>query len=196
MTNKDVVPFGKYKGQPVAAMQADESYCEWLSNQGWFRDKYTTIHQTIINNFAETTDTPEHNKLQALFLDDDLCFKLVRVLNCPLNGVSEFKTHKRIFEHKGWDISFHIDIEHPDMDLDPYFNIEIKPSLDDGFPAILRQMQINVKGIKYQYRNYNVLVFDRFTATSVSLEDIKKIFAASGFHVVQLSEIQKNIKGD
>jgi hypothetical protein len=66
-----VVPFGKYKGQPVEVLAADKSYCDWLAGQDWFRDRYTTIHTLIVNNFREPSETPEHNALQARFLDPD-----------------------------------------------------------------------------------------------------------------------------
>jgi len=31
MTN--IVPFGKYKGQPVDVLAADHAYCDWLTSQ-------------------------------------------------------------------------------------------------------------------------------------------------------------------
>lgn len=65
-----IVPFGKYKGQPVEVLQQDEPYCEWLASQDWFRTKFTAIHTLIVNNFAAPHETPEHNQLQALFLDE------------------------------------------------------------------------------------------------------------------------------
>jgi hypothetical protein len=65
----DLVPFGKYKGQPVEVLAADKSYCEWLAGQEWFRTRFTAIHTLIVNNFAAPHETPEHNALQALFTD-------------------------------------------------------------------------------------------------------------------------------
>jgi len=32
----DIVPFGKYKGQPVEALQGDPAYADWLAAQPWF----------------------------------------------------------------------------------------------------------------------------------------------------------------
>lgn len=70
--NKQLVPFGKYKGQPVSVMQNDTQYCDWLATQDWFRERYANVYnQVIINNFTEPTETPEHNRLQMKFLDDD-----------------------------------------------------------------------------------------------------------------------------
>lgn len=66
----DVVPFGKYKGQPIEVMAQDKPYCEWLAAQAWFRSQFGGIHTIIVNNFGKPTDTPEHNALQAKFTDD------------------------------------------------------------------------------------------------------------------------------
>ena len=72
--NTQLVPFGKYKGQPMEAMQMDTRYCEWLATQDWFRERYANVYQqVIINNFTEQSETPEHNRLQMKFLDKSLC---------------------------------------------------------------------------------------------------------------------------
>lgn len=76
-----LVPFGKYKGQPVEVMQMDSGYCEWLSTQDWFRERYANVYQqVIINNFTEASETPEHNKLQMLFLDKEFYKKIESAL--------------------------------------------------------------------------------------------------------------------
>lgn len=72
----NVVPFGKYKNQPLAALAQDKSYCEWLAGQGWVAEKFPEIHTIIINNFAEPSDTPEHNALQLRFLENGLRLKV------------------------------------------------------------------------------------------------------------------------
>ena len=71
MSNHELVPFGKYRGQPIEVLAADKPYCEWLASQDWFRSKFTTIHTLIINNFKEPDETPEHNALQVLFTDPE-----------------------------------------------------------------------------------------------------------------------------
>lgn len=77
----DVVPFGKYKGEPVERLVADTDYCEWLASQTWFRERYARIYQLVVNYGAEPQDSPEHNEMQARFLDDKWCRALVIVLN-------------------------------------------------------------------------------------------------------------------
>lgn len=73
MAKTTIVPFGKYKGQPVEVLANDEQYCRWLADQEWFRTRFTAIHTLIINNFATPHETPEHNALQARFLDAEWC---------------------------------------------------------------------------------------------------------------------------
>ena len=76
-TNKEetalpIVSFGKYKDKSVLDLLADEKYVEWLKQQSWFSDKKQlyniVVHQTI--STSNNAKTPEHNKLQNLFLDE------------------------------------------------------------------------------------------------------------------------------
>ena len=84
MENLKIVPFGKYKGQPIEAMQNDKSYLDWLSGQDWFRSRYPQLNTIIINNFNEPSDTPEHNALVALFTDDEFILKFLKYIS---NGI-------------------------------------------------------------------------------------------------------------
>ena len=45
--NKQLVPFGKYKGQPVSVMQNDTQYCDWLATQDWFRERYANVYNQV-----------------------------------------------------------------------------------------------------------------------------------------------------
>lgn len=74
-----VVPFGKYKGQPVEVLANDPEYCEWMTAQPWFREKHANVYNVIINNFGDPSETPEHNALQARFLDDEFRLKFASV---------------------------------------------------------------------------------------------------------------------
>jgi hypothetical protein len=70
----NLVPFGKYKGKPVEDLAADVNYLGWLRSQTWFSDRYPQIDKAIIvvqHGAQEPSETPEHNKLQACFLDPD-----------------------------------------------------------------------------------------------------------------------------
>jgi hypothetical protein len=80
MSAQQVVPFGKHKGESVEVLLADDGYRDWLMAQPWFRDRYPVIYQTVINYGGEPADTPEHNEMQASFLDDERCLRLARRL--------------------------------------------------------------------------------------------------------------------
>lgn len=67
----NIVPFGKYKGQPVEVLAQDKEYCDWLAGQDWFRTRFTAIHTLIVNNFGAPAETPDHNALQANFTDKE-----------------------------------------------------------------------------------------------------------------------------
>ena len=67
----EIIPFGKYKNQPVDVLKQDTQYMEWLVNQDWFRERYPSINTLIVNNFHQPNDTPEHNQLVSCFLSDD-----------------------------------------------------------------------------------------------------------------------------
>jgi hypothetical protein len=123
----DIVPFGKYKNQPVEVLAQDKEYCEWLSGQGWVAQRYPGIHTLIINNFAEPSETPEHNALQLRFLDDALQLKVTLCLalfkhpmlhrfkpGCyvPMIGCCTEPT----FEVTGIDVQWEIDLWYPEFE--------------------------------------------------------------------------------
>lgn len=74
-----LIPFGKYKGQPIEAIAEDRNYVEWLTAQDWFREKHRNLYSIVINNFCEPSETPEHNAIQARFLDEEFRLKFVSV---------------------------------------------------------------------------------------------------------------------
>jgi hypothetical protein len=104
MTDKprapNIVPFGKYKGQPVEALAQDRPYLEWLSAQDWFRERYTGIYTLIVNNFTEASETPDHNALQVLFLDDDFCARFLTVLKPQWRAEGIKKLTENVLEQK------------------------------------------------------------------------------------------------
>jgi len=78
--NAPIVSFGKYKNKCVTELLADKKYVDWLKKQAGIKDKYPTIYNIIVHQTINTTDnskTPEHNKLQNLFLDKNNKKKLI-----------------------------------------------------------------------------------------------------------------------
>jgi hypothetical protein len=133
-TAAEIVPFGKYKGQPVETLAADRDYCDWLTAQPWFSERYRNVYNVVVNYGAEPQDSPEHNQMQARFLDDAWCFALADLLHtdrtysaaaaqavldaapiyqkfrqcCSEPKLTPAKIHSRDFEHHGWDVVYGI----------------------------------------------------------------------------------------
>ena len=77
-----IVPFGKYKDKSVLDLLADEKYVEWLKQQSWFSNQ-KQIYNIVVHQTIPTTNnskTPQHNKLQNLFLDKSNQQKLLSKL--------------------------------------------------------------------------------------------------------------------
>jgi hypothetical protein len=219
-----VVPFGKYKGQPVEAMVADRDYCEWLAGQDWFRSRYAEIHTVIINYGGEPQDTPEHNRLQAMFLDPEFCRRVLRWAD-PEFGIEtrddanewlaseakqyayvaagkwkEWEMTPAVFESGGWDVTY--SVEHgahcyygPSQwssetkkwggYRDVY--VEIKPSLGDDFPAVMRQIRAHKQPVSSHPRC--ILLIGDFCAEGATLSQVFEMFSRSGIRIVSLSDV-------
>jgi hypothetical protein len=78
-----LVPFGKYKGQPITTLMNDTKYLEWCKKQEWFQ-KFPIVYNICINQTLTTTDlhskTPEHNKMQNMFLERNFNITFINYL--------------------------------------------------------------------------------------------------------------------
>jgi uncharacterized protein (DUF3820 family) len=234
-----VMPFGKYKGQPLETIKNDNGYLEWLTAQEWFRSKFPNIYTIIINNFREPSDTPEHNEMQIRFLNEqyrlklayllfpDLIFKYnqsyfdlyVQKFICQvkekcrnfeevkesllkINNASLVKISDVEFEEKGADVFYevkygythHFGIEESNYRsakecFDEFWKcggtlklkIELKPSVGDDFPSILRQMKADKS---------NILVFRSYSASGATQNDCTKFFNSQGIKTVLENDIE------
>lgn len=79
MSDGDLIPFGKHKGRPIESLAEDQQYADWLVQQPWFRERHPKIYNIVINNFCEPSNTPDHNAIQARFLDDDFRLKFASI---------------------------------------------------------------------------------------------------------------------
>jgi hypothetical protein len=115
MEIEPIIPFGKYKGHPITTLLADTKYLEWCKQQEWFK-KFPIVYnicvnQTIVNQ-NENSKTPEHNKIQNLFLEEenqnrliDLLFNPKSIINKIQNGLIH-KDFNKYFEKYEGDMSF------------------------------------------------------------------------------------------
>jgi uncharacterized protein (DUF3820 family) len=78
-----LVPFGKYKGQPITTLMNDTKYLEWCKQQEWFQ-KFPIVYNICVNQTITTNNsnskTSEHNKLQNLFLNNENVEKLLKII--------------------------------------------------------------------------------------------------------------------
>ena len=83
MEIEPIIPFGKYKGRPITTLLADTKYLEWCKQQDFLKNYPIVynicVNQTIVNQ-NENSKTPEHNKIQNLFLEEEIKNKLYDVL--------------------------------------------------------------------------------------------------------------------
>jgi hypothetical protein len=72
-----------------------------------------------------------------------------------------------------------------------YFAIEIKPTVGDDFPAVLRQMKASmpVQRSSVQSTNYFLLLVSKYTGTSVTQAEFIQYFESQGYKVVFENDI-------
>ena len=97
-----IVSFGKYKDKSVLDLLEDVQYVEWLKLQSWFREK-KEIYNIIVNQTIYTntnSKTPEHNKLQNMFLDKENQQNLINKLISILDKNNYITKLKILFENE------------------------------------------------------------------------------------------------
>jgi len=196
----NIVPFGKHKGRLIEEVLVDDpGYLQWLAGQAWFRDKYVNLYQIVINRGSPPEETPEHNALQVKFLDEQFCRRFLRCLVS-----TEFPFEIEVdFEDRGVDVVLVIPNKRRDALDEPWrsifrhdrlikmaqynfereatLTIELKPTVGDDYPAVLRQMKANGSA---------VLLLRDYVGTGATVEQFIKTFATAGKRVVFLSEVE------
>jgi hypothetical protein len=87
--DSSIVPFGKYRGQSVDALLADQNYLDWMLAQpdlvAKIQSKYPALFNIIMVGSPTNDDTPEHNKMQAMLLKPE--FQLAFLEACLKQSV-------------------------------------------------------------------------------------------------------------
>lgn len=182
----ELVPFGKYKGRTIDELRLDSKYCDWLSQQPWFREKFQSLHLTIVNAAPEPQETPVHNEMQSRLLDDDFVLCLLHpVWDAPdRRAIQTPKIGKKIFEQDGWDAVVTMSWEHQEDHLRCWRDegrnfsstvcyIECKPQIGDDYPQIVRTLKNRKR--THCYDSEVVVWADLFQAT-VSIEKVRQMF--------------------
>ena len=216
----EIIPFGKYKGQPVEILQKDPEYTEWLLAQPWLEARFQSIRTIIINNFSEPTCTPEHNAMQARFLNKRLCFNVIETIfetrsrNSIRQLIEQIESSEwelwycdegsscwidMKFECHGWDVAINCEIEkrkpYDDDDKEFTGNRVFGDSwqiLLELKPSLGEEFPEVLRQAKSRRGSNTVVIIDEFVAESVSLSDVKKMFSKSGILVLLSEEISNH----
>ncbi len=187
---QELIPFGKHKGKPIEILAEDKEYTKWLLAQPWFKTKYQNIHMLVINNFREPVDTPEHNELQVKFLDKEFSLKLAYLLEPRLFHKTDVPNISKPTFETGYDVSYMASTPH--WYLSVKILIEIKPTIGDDFPSILRQMKASMPIREDASRNktFYCLAVRDYVGEGASKEQFIDFFQSQGYTVVFISDIE------
>jgi hypothetical protein len=51
----NIIPFGKYRDQPISVLAGDPAYSHFLLTLKWFQTKYTELREASVGNNPEAT---------------------------------------------------------------------------------------------------------------------------------------------
>lgn len=183
------VRFGRYKNKPVEHLLRDHNYKMWLKQQSWlfFYDRvlYEILHHPQTphppTHMIPNQPTPAHNKIQNKFLDQIFCVRFLKK-NIPKRK----KWHKHQitmeFEFQGWDVMLS-----SDKSKTKNF-IEIKTTMSDEYPNILRKMKDQMGRTEGKARFF--LLVQNFNSVFTDRQTLQTIFQNSGIHVVFGDEME------
>lgn len=247
-----LVSFGKYKNRPVAEMMADQKYIQWCLSQPWFHEK--PIYNIVMNiNPNKDTPTPEHNRLQNCFLDDEFIKKFhyyfhpksfagrkdfdnlkndeerlgyvkQKVTHVESEKINKYiisgqkiiaecgpsfdtwttelidlkydlKISKEFETVNGWDVWLGIEGDFVFSKSYKEYIIEIKPTVGDDYPCILRKMKTSLHKLYSQPKTFRtkvgipVLLIGQFESKYTTYDQLKEIFSLAGIKVVKYDDI-------
>jgi hypothetical protein len=201
----EMIPFGKYKGQPIEVLEHDPQYADWLAQQDWVKDRYPQIVNIIINKFGENEETPDHNAMQAKFMDRRYCALAADAIGIfepgtrwpqvigiglsrelpgkppsVLTDASQLVCEMIHFERNAIDVTFAALYPGVDEIRWAVIKAELKPIIGDDYPAVLRQMRNN---------GSNTLVYGSYIGQGIDEPTFRKFFVTQKIRVVKESEI-------
>jgi len=163
----EIIPFGKYKGQPIEVLQSDKQYMDWIMTQDWFIEKYPSIRTVIINNFNTPSDSPEHNTLVSNFVSDEFCLRFFKEIGVKILSDSYQYPKKVKYENEFYeliwtaDVSFEINKtfelkDGSDVGLSISFKRPYKITVPDHDVPYSRVSSISIKNLLDE-KNDNIL---------------------------------------
>ena len=187
----NVFPIGKYRGQTLRDVRArDPSYLEWIGAQAWFVRRCPELAEKI-HKHATNDGTPAHNRLQAMFLNKPF---VARVIDAAVPEHAEAR-------HE-WETGVQFEVRGIDVLIDrsvagvfyARLAVEIKPSIGDDYPAVMRQVLAGAARLakcRPPYRN--VIFAEQFSAAGVTRAQLAEILAHSGIQIIYLADVAANV---
>jgi hypothetical protein len=82
----ELIPYGKYKDQPLAVLLVHDEYALWLmgARHAHLRRHHPQLLQWLHKHFGPPASTPEQNRLQNRFLQDNFILQLLLRVNPEL----------------------------------------------------------------------------------------------------------------
>lgn len=80
-----------------------------------------------------------------------------------------------------------------DVTHDLQIYIEIKPSMGDDYPAVLRQMKRQQQQLESRWNTIWCLLIDQFASQAVTLEQVRKIFERDEIRIVVMQDIRDHL---
>ncbi|WP_157270167.1 hypothetical protein [Azohydromonas aeria] len=82
----ELIPYGKYQGQPLSLLLVHAEYALWLmgARHAHLRRHHPQLLQWLHKHFGPPASTPEQNRLQNRFLQPDFCLRLLLRVNPDL----------------------------------------------------------------------------------------------------------------
>ena len=172
-----LIPFGKLKGKDITHLLNDHTYCEWVVAQPWFKEKHSRIYNIVVNRndpSKESTPTPEHNRIQNLFLKTDFQYKLIQYLGYLRNTRTKIEedtlkdnnwVYKKFFPDKWWsNVNVEIEFEAENnwdivMEFNKYSVIDIPVDIkyiEGVIDKIVKYERINFQNfsLSSSYKNF------------------------------------------
>ena len=214
MTLDSPFPFGKYRGQPLAVVLADANYTKWMVEQVGIAEKFPNIINFIANGSAEEKNqTPAHNKMQVRFLDDKVRRAVAQAMLKP--GLKVYEVGPATFEFHGWDVRFDFTYLGPgqkwdqsrcayadvgEMEHSAILNIELKPTISEDYPAVLRQVKKRKEANKFvrttETAGRSVVLADEFNSHSATFPQVSAMFSSSNITLLLWPEIGEALSRD
>lgn len=186
-----ILPFGKHKGKTVAeVVETDPQYVDWVTSQGWLADRFAELYSAFITKGAQSDETPEHNDLQRLFLN--VTFQVAVAMAAGLS--IDIYPDDCKFEFRGIDFAYNVH-GYPDMRNRGIINysgvgVEIKPSLGDDYPAVMRQMaRLSTPSL-----NCQILLIKDYCGKGATLDEVRAMFDMNGRVLITLKEVKAKMR--